>query len=105
MRRGIFMGPFCEKRGCQRMVPGLKPFWRQQRAILSSVIILTAWRWRQQWLLLLVTGLGILVVTTMISSLPLFYSVMITAGLRSTLLSTPGATRIGDTLNLRTIST
>jgi ABC-type antimicrobial peptide transport system permease subunit len=87
------------------MVPVLKTFWQQQRAFLSSVMILTAWRWRQQWLLLLVTGLGVLVATTLISSLPLFSSVMVTAGLRSTLRSTPGATRIGATMNLRAIST
>src|SRR5579885_3576888 len=76
----------------------------RQRGFFSSVITLTFWRWRQQWLLLLVTGLGVLGATLLLSSLPLFSSVMITAGLRTTLRSTPGAARISATVSLRGIS-
>jgi ABC-type antimicrobial peptide transport system permease subunit len=75
-----------------------------QRGFFSSVITLTFWRWRQQWLLLLVTGLGVLGATLLLSSLPLFSSVMITAGLRTTLRSTPGAARISAMVSLRGIS-
>src|SRR5258708_6528250 len=81
-----------------------KTFWLRKRTFLPSVITLTVWRWRQQWLLLLVTGAGVLVATTLIAALPLFSSVMITAGLRTTLRATSGAARIATTVSLRGIS-
>lgn len=81
-----------------------KTFWQRQRAFLPAVMRLTAWRWRQQWLLLLITGLGVLFATTLIATLPLFSSVMVTAGLRTTLRSTPGTANIEAAVNLRGIS-
>jgi ABC-type antimicrobial peptide transport system permease subunit len=81
-----------------------KTFWQRQRAFLPSVVTLMAWRWRRQWLLLLVTGLGVLVAATLIASIPLFSSVMVTAGLRTTLRSTPDAARIAATVSLRAIT-
>jgi len=86
------------------MMRFFQTLWQRQRAFFPSVMILTLWRWRQQWLLLLVTGAGVLVATILIASLPLFSSVMTTAGLRSTLRSTPGSERLAATLSLRAIS-
>jgi ABC-type lipoprotein release transport system permease subunit len=58
-------------------------------AFLSAALTLAAWRWRQQWLLLFITGIGVTIAVVLICSLPLFSSVMSTAGVRNVLRATP----------------
>lgn len=72
----------------------LRSFWRKRAADFGAVATLAAWRWRQQWFLLLITGVGVLAATTLICSIPLFSSVMITAGLRNTLSASPANAQI-----------
>ncbi len=59
--------------------------WQDQVVFWRAAVTLAAWRWRTQWLLLLVTGIGITVAVVLAGSLPLFSSVLTTAGLRSVL--------------------
>lgn len=80
------------------------PFWQEQRTEFSTVATLTVWRWRQQWLLLLITGLGVLAATTLVCSLPLFSSVMVTAGLRTTLRASPANANIEVRMGLSGLS-
>ncbi|HET8845432.1 MAG TPA: FtsX-like permease family protein [Ktedonobacteraceae bacterium] len=79
-------------------------FWQQQRAELYTAVKLASWSWRQQWLLLLTIGLGILTAATLICSLPLFSSTIVTAGLRTTLRATPGNTMIEASVSMSDIS-
>ncbi len=51
-------------------------------------VTLALWRWRQDWLLLLLSGIGILAAVIMLSLAPLLSLVTTTAGLRD-LLTTP----------------
>lgn len=60
-------------------------YWRRQLALWDAAMTLAAWRWRTQRFLLLVTGLGVTVAVVLIASLPLFSTVMTTAGLRGVL--------------------
>jgi hypothetical protein len=60
-------------------------YWRRQFALWDAAMTLAAWRWRTQRFLLLVTGLGVIVAVVLIASLPLFSTVMTTAGLRGVL--------------------
>ena len=62
-------------------------FWQQRWSFINGVITLAGWRWRQQWLLLLLTWLGVTLAIVLICSLPLFYNVMTTAGIRGILRS------------------
>ena len=82
----------------------LRSFWRGQLAELGTATTLAAWRWRQQWLLLLITGLGVLTATTLICALPLFSTVMGTAGLRTALRSSPDNAKIEVRLGLAALS-
>ena len=81
-----------------------RSFWRTQLADLGTATTLIAWRWRQQWLLLLVTGLGVLAAMTLICSLPLFSSVMVTAGLRASLRASPDNSKIEVHMGLSGLS-
>ena len=56
---------------------------------VTSTVALATWRWRQHWFLLLMTGLGIVVAVVIVCTVPLFSEVMLTAGLRNTLATTP----------------
>ena len=67
--------------------------------------ILAAWRWRQQWFLILLTALGVLIATTLICALPLFASVMTTAGLRTSLRAAPDNAKIEVRLGVSALST
>src|SRR5690242_8837554 len=82
----------------------LRSFWQRHLAELGTATTLAAWRWRQQWLLLLITGLGVLAATTLICALPLFSAVMGTAGLRTTLRSSPDNAKIEVQLRLSALS-
>ncbi len=79
-------------------------FRQTQLTNLSTAMTLMAWRWRQQWLLLLVTGLGTLAAMTLICSLPLFSSVMVTAGLRASLRASPDNPKIEAQMSLAGLS-
>ena len=81
-----------------------RTFWQRQLVIFHTVATLTRWRWRQQWFLLVITGLGILTATILVCLLPLFSSVMVTAGLRTTLRTLPGGTRIDASVNLASMT-
>jgi ABC-type antimicrobial peptide transport system permease subunit len=78
---------------------------RQQRlSFLSGVITLAGWRWRQQWLLLLLTWLGVTLAIVLVCSLPLFYNVMTTAGIRSILRSSPYSNQLVATADVEGLS-
>jgi ABC-type lipoprotein release transport system permease subunit len=79
-------------------------FWQEQLAELGTAATLSAWRWRQQWFLLLLTAFGVLMAMTLVCALPLFSSVMITAGLRTTLRASPDNAKIEVHLGLSALS-
>ncbi len=79
-------------------------FWQRPWNTLRVAMTLARWRWREQWFLVLVNGLGILAATTLICALPLFSTVMVTAGLRSTLRVVPDSGSIHTTINLGGLS-
>jgi putative ABC transport system permease protein len=62
---------------------------RGNRAIIPPTITLAAWRLRQTWRLLLLTGLGMVAAVVLVCVAPLFSQVSLTAGLRSALTATP----------------
>lgn len=78
--------------------------WRRQSALWNSMITLAAWRWRTQRFLLLVTGVGIAISVALIASLPLFSSVLSTAGLRGVLRAQPDSSQIISGVTLQGIS-
>ena len=78
--------------------------WHEELTEMGTAATLAGWRWRQQWLLLLMTTLGVLMATTLICALPLFSSVMTTAGLRATLRASPDNAQIETHLSLSALS-
>lgn len=62
---------------------------RKSRTVLPATVTLAAWRMRQTWRLLVVTGLGMLVGVVIVCTTPFFSQVTLTAGLRSVLTATP----------------
>ncbi|MGH2478436.1 MAG: hypothetical protein ACRDHW_02105, partial [Ktedonobacteraceae bacterium] len=85
-----------------RSTPGLG-----QRGIhfLTSTATLATWRWRQQWFLLLVTGVGMVAAIMLVCSIPLFSAIMLTAGLRGTASATPQSSQISVTAPVAGLST
>src|SRR5579859_417352 len=77
------------------------PHLRGSRFPLSSVTTLALWRLRRTWFLLCITTLGMIAAVIVICAIPLFSDVMTTAGLRSTLLSTPTSAEVA--INSRTL--
>lgn len=77
------------------------PRRRESRFPLSSVTTLALWRLRRTWFLLFITTLGMIAAVIVICAIPLFSDVMTTAGLRSTLLSTPTSAEVA--INSRTL--
>lgn len=73
--------------------------------LLASMATLAAWRWRQQWFLLLVAGVGTVVAVMMVCALPLFSSVMFTSALRSTVGATPESSTIAASVQISGLST
>ncbi|HVU65494.1 MAG TPA: FtsX-like permease family protein [Ktedonobacteraceae bacterium] len=78
--------------------------WSKQLAELRTATTLATWRWRQQWLLLLISSLGVLSAMTLICALPLISAVTLTAGLRTTLRASPDNTKIEARIGLSAIS-
>ena len=81
-----------------------KWFWRRQFALWDTAMTLAAWRWRTQRFLLFVTGLGVTVAVVLIASLPLFSSVLTTAGLRGVLRAQANSSQILASATLSGIS-
>jgi len=78
---------------------------REERVSMSSMLALASWRLRSTWFLLLVIAFGIIVAVVVASAIPLFSSVMTTAGLRSTLRSTPENTEMALNTATQMVST
>ena len=77
---------------------------KQEITELRTAATIAAWRWRQQRLLLLLTALGTVIATALICALPLFSTVMSTAGLRATLRADPTNAQIETRLGLSALS-
>lgn len=58
---------------------------RGGRMLIPPVVTLAAWRVRQTWRLLLVTGVGIIAAVMLVCAVPLYSDVSMSAGLRSAL--------------------
>lgn len=58
-------------------------------APLLTIITLATWRLRQSWLLLLVTGLGMVAAVMLVCTIPIFSQVSTTVGLRGVLNASP----------------
>lgn len=71
-----------------------KWFWQRQKALWDAALTLAVWRWRTQGFLLSITGLGVTVAVVLIVSLPLFSSVMVTAGLRGVLRAQSASSQV-----------
>jgi ABC-type antimicrobial peptide transport system permease subunit len=69
-------------------------FWLRQKAVWEAALTLAAWRWRTQRFLWCAAGLGVLVAVVLLSSLPLFSSVMTTAGLRAVARAQPDSSQL-----------
>jgi putative ABC transport system permease protein len=78
---------------------------RESRAMLPPAITLAAWRVRQTWRLLLVTGVGMLAGVVLVCTAPLFSQVTLTAGLRGVLTATPQASQLTLHAQARQLST
>src|SRR5260370_7395242 len=50
------------------------------RHLVTSVVTLALWRWRQHWFLLLMTGLGMIAAVIIACAVPLLSQTMLTAG-------------------------
>ncbi|WP_338248373.1 FtsX-like permease family protein [Dictyobacter halimunensis] len=70
----------------------------------SSVVTLALWRWRQTGFLMSIIALGMIAAVLIAGAIPLFSDVMSTAGLRTTLRSTPDDSEIMATANVVALS-
>ncbi len=61
----------------------------ERSASILSIATLALWRLRQTWFLLCITTLGMIAAVVIIGAIPLFTSVITTAGLRNVLNATP----------------
>ena len=61
----------------------------QHAAPLLTIITLATWRLRQSWLLLSVTGLGMIAAVMLVCTIPIFSQVSTTVGLRGVLNASP----------------
>src|SRR5258707_7772934 len=66
------------------------------RHLVTSVVTLALWRWRQHWFLLLMTGLGMITAVIIACAVPLLSQTMLTAGPRGV----PRASPTGSAINL-----
>src|SRR5260370_4328713 len=64
------------------------------RHLVTSVVTLALWRWRQHWFLLLMTGLGMIAAVIIACAVPLLSQTMLTAGLRGVLRASPTSSQI-----------
>ena len=75
------------------------------RHFVSSVVTLSLWRWRQQWFLLLMIGIGMIAAVTIVCTIPLLSSTMQTAGLRNVLRSSPNSSEVALRAQIAGLST
>ena len=64
------------------------------RGRVTPIVTLALWRWRQHWLLLLMTGLGMIASVIIVCAVPLLSDTMATAGLRGVLRASPDSSEI-----------
>lgn len=79
-------------------------FGVRMRALGAAALTLAVWRWRAQRPLLLVAGVGIACAVMLVAALPLFSSVMTTAGLRSVLRAQSNSAQIVANASLQALS-
>jgi ABC-type antimicrobial peptide transport system permease subunit len=75
------------------------------RRLVASIVTLSLWRWRQQWVLLLMICLGMIAAVTIVCTIPLLSSTMQTAALRSVLRATPGSSEVSLRVQVAGLST
>ncbi|HEX7733818.1 MAG TPA: FtsX-like permease family protein [Ktedonobacteraceae bacterium] len=78
--------------------------WQRPGTFLEAALTLAVWRWRAQRALLLFAGVGILCAVVLVGALPLFSSVMTTAGLRDVLRAQSNSAQIIATAGLQGLS-
>ncbi|HEY0755767.1 MAG TPA: FtsX-like permease family protein [Ktedonobacteraceae bacterium] len=79
-------------------------FWQRPEAFFRAALTLAIWRWRAQRPLLLVAGAGILCAVMLVAALPIFSSVMTTAGLRDVLRGQSKSSQIIANAGLQALS-
>lgn len=62
--------------------------------LVTSIVTLARWRWRQHWFLLLATGVAIVAAVTIVCTVPLLSEIAQTAGLRGVLTASYGSPEI-----------
>ena len=68
--------------------------WQSYRDAALSLVTLASWRWRPHWFLLLIISIGIVAAVMIVCAVPLLSDVMLTAGVRSVLTTSPTAGEI-----------
>src|SRR6266568_4452840 len=85
--------PHHEKRGTY-VQSSITTTTQARHSQMWPLVILAAWRLRRTWFLLLFIALGMVAAVVIVCTIPLLSSVMTTAGLRSTLRSTPESDKL-----------
>ncbi len=75
------------------------------RRLVTSVVTLSLWRWRQQWLLLMMICIGMIAAVTIVCTIPLLSSTMQTAALRNVLRATPDSPEVSLRVQVAGLST
>lgn len=79
-------------------------FGLRVRSFFAAALMLAVWRWRAQRSLLLVAGVGIACAVMLVAALPLFSSVMTTAGVRGVLRAQSNSAQIIANASLQELS-
>nr|MBA3824079.1 ABC transporter permease [Ktedonobacterales bacterium] len=77
---------------------------RTRRSIIPPALTLAGWRLGQTWRLLLTAGLGMLAAVVLVSAVPLFSQVAVSAGLRGALASDPEGTNVDVSVHTTVLS-
>ncbi len=75
------------------------------RRLVTSVVTLSLWRWRQQWFLLMMICIGMIAAVTIVCTIPLLSSTMQTAALRNVLRATPDSPEVSLRVQVAGLST
>jgi ABC-type lipoprotein release transport system permease subunit len=67
--------------------------------LVTSIVTLARWRWRQHWFLLLVIGVAMVAAITIVCTVPLLSEIAQTAGLRGVLTASSGSSEITMRVN------
>src|SRR6266480_5221275 len=73
--------------------------------LVSSVVTLSLWRWRQQWFLLMMICIGMIAAVTIVCTIPLLTLTMQTAGLRNVLRASPNSSEVALSAQVAGLST